>query len=395
MKRVFCFLLIFLLIFTGCTKPQEEISKQAKIRVVELHGTPYERGYQHGKILKEEIRYITNRVEDSVCLLEGDVKGKIVFRFMLEMAKDLEGKFSKKFPEFKELKEEMRGISDGAGVSYDIILLINLIDEIAATYYWYLDPILKTFACSSFVARSSQGLIVGRNLDYGILLSDLPYFLTVFIYHPEKGYPFISISWPGLVGTYSGISQDLYIFLNVSSSNKNTEGAPECLVTRRIIQYSKNLDEAAASVLHPLQGLNLLVGTKDDAMVIEISPNKKAIRKLDKFVIATNHFASLEMQEEQAPGEFDERPVPLPDGTSVVQENTKVRAEKIRKMLEEEDDVSMEYAKKILTEVSTRGLTLQSIVYIPQKGDLFVTVNPKVPICEGQFQLDELLNSQN
>ncbi|WP_273333668.1 C45 family autoproteolytic acyltransferase/hydolase [Dictyoglomus turgidum] len=371
MKRIFLLLLVLILISSqGCIKP-EPVLKDTGIRIVELRGNPYEIGYQHGKELKEEIQYFSHRIEKL-----------IIYKTILKTAKELAEEFGKTYPEFKELIEEMKGISNGAEVPYENILLFNLMDEIVLNYYWKISII----GCSAFVFRNKDGnLIIGRNLDYGVFVNELPLCPVIFKYYPEKGNPFISISFPGLVGAYTGISKNLYISINVSQSHKTNMGAPECLITRKIIQYSNSIDEALENALYPYQGLNLLIADDKKAVVLEISPRKKAIRELDKerFLVITNHFQHPEMISEQAEKLIEELPTPV-DGTFVRQINTKEREKIIREMISSKEEIDVEYGKEILKNVSTR-LTLQSIIYLPFQRKLFIAKNTTSPVSYGEW----------
>lgn len=381
MKRIFLLLVVVMLIsLQGCTKP-EPVLKDTGIRIVELRGTPYEMGYQHGVKLKEEIQYFSHKIERL-----------IIYNFILKTAKELEKEILKTYPEFKNLVEEMKGISDGAEVPYENILFFNLIDEIVLNYYWKI----PVSSCSAFVFRNKDGnLIIGRNLDYGVFVKELPLCPVIFKYYPKKGNPFISISFPGIVGAYTGISKSLYISINVSQSHKTNMGVPECLLTRKIIQYSNSINEALENALYPYQGLNLLIADDKRAVVLEISPRKKAIRELNKerFLVITNHYQHPEMISEQAEKLIEELPIPISDGIFVRQINTKEREKIIREMINSKVEIDVEYAKEILKSVSTR-LTLQSIIYLPSQRKLFVAKNNTSPVSYGawlEFDLNLLL----
>ncbi len=359
--------------------PQKE-----SIRVIELRGKPYERGYQHGIALKDEIQYFNNNFEDLVCLFQGKIKGKIIYRLMLKTAKDFEKKILNSYPEAKEFFEEMKGISDASHVPYEKILLFNLTDEIST---YYVGKSMRK-SCSSFVFRNKDGnLIIGRNLDYGVFIDELPLCTIIFKYYPEEGNPFISISWPALVGSYTGISDNLFVSINVSQSRRKEMGAPEFLLTRKIIQYSNNLDDALNNAPYTFQGLNVLISDKDNAVILEISPKMKRIRDLrdNGFLIATNHYQHPEMLSEQESKLVEEMPIPLKDGSYVQQIDTKEREKIIREKIEKVNNIDVEYAKEILKSVSTR-LTLQSIIYLPRERKLFIAQNVKSPVTYGKWE---------
>jgi len=126
-KKLFLIILLSLIFLQGCSKPEPTFPKNSGIRIIELRGTPYEIGYQHGKMLKEEIQYFSHKIERI-----------ILYKSLIKTAKELEEKILNTYPEFKDLVEEMKGISKGADVPYENILLFNLMDEIVLQHYWKL-----------------------------------------------------------------------------------------------------------------------------------------------------------------------------------------------------------------------------------------------------------------
>ena len=91
------------------------------ITVVYLSGSPYEIGFAHGKLCKEDILKAHEyhfRVYDNRKNIES-MKG------WMKTAREIE----KHSPE--EYIEEMRGISDGSGICYDKILFINSLTTVA------------------------------------------------------------------------------------------------------------------------------------------------------------------------------------------------------------------------------------------------------------------------
>jgi len=51
-KKLFLIILLSLIFLQGCSKPEPTFPKNSGIRIIELRGTPYEIGYQHGKMTK-------------------------------------------------------------------------------------------------------------------------------------------------------------------------------------------------------------------------------------------------------------------------------------------------------------------------------------------------------
>lgn len=105
--------------------------------VLELTGTPYERGLQHGTALRSKIRsfyttlltnslypFLSREQPDIASLLqeyqgERYQNGRFAFELLLESAKNLERDLG------RAARDEIRGIADGAGLSYEEALVLN------------------------------------------------------------------------------------------------------------------------------------------------------------------------------------------------------------------------------------------------------------------------------
>ena len=108
-------------------------------RVIVLHGTPYEMGFQQGRAFKSEIRsiyttlltssllpYLNREQPDIASALprykeEKYANGRFSYEFLMDSARSLE----RYIPQ--EYIEEMHGIADGANWPYDRVLLANML----------------------------------------------------------------------------------------------------------------------------------------------------------------------------------------------------------------------------------------------------------------------------
>lgn len=115
----------------------EQAKQPAYFRVVELRGTPYERGFQHGSMFPSEIRrlyttmltasllpYLNREQADIASVLaeyNGDLydDGQFSYQMMLQSAQSMEAYIPQEFI------EEMKGIADGAGLPYEKVLILN------------------------------------------------------------------------------------------------------------------------------------------------------------------------------------------------------------------------------------------------------------------------------
>jgi len=367
-----------------------EILEKEGLRILRLEGSPYEMGYQHGKALSKEIRWLHSNLKHLFAHYEG-ILGKFAFPIFRFASKILE----KNIP--KEFREEMRGISEGAEVDYNSVRLMSLTEELGKVFYSYLKPFIP-FKCSCFVVKNGEEIIWGRNLDY-LFYETLPVLNILFVFFPQKGMPFISVGWPGIIGVPTGMRRDLSLIL-LSSSTKSRvfKGVPQEALTRQVIQYSQNLEDGIKEILSlpATVGQNLVLVSKNDAKVIEVSPTKKAVRSLNSngYLAVTNHFQIKEMEGEQVPPN-PPRKASIPDellSLFFTLEGSKKRAEKM-KMALQNNHIDIKKAMEILDSVSGPG-TVQSVVCIPQKEEFWVAKRGQPPVTKGEwihFQIDDLL----
>jgi len=306
--------------------------------LVELEGGPYERGRQHGTLLRPQVRLFRDRLYGDLVFKRGKSLGAVFTGVLYGIA----ARMHPYIP--RELREEMRGVADGAGVSYRDVLLFNTFDDVMhgliqlnpvltpIMNHRFVAPILGRLACSSFVVGGSRttsgGPLHGRNMDY--YLSDgfvdpdavvpgiLRGHVVVFVVRPSRGRPFVSVAWPGYVGVVTGMNRDGLSLACLTSTvpRETTNGIPLPLLYRLMAQYSGSLDEAEWLVRGARRtiGNNLTLAcgspTADarpsqgsDGRLLEFTSERVAqVRPREGVVLATNHFQHPAMLDLQVSG---------------------------------------------------------------------------------------------
>lgn len=156
--------------------------------------------------------------------------------------------------------------------------------------------------CSSFALWGDEsatgGLVVGRNFDFyvGDNFAKNKVILSVA---PADGYRFVSVTWPGMMGVVSGMNEHgLTVTINAAKGAIPTSSAmPISLLTRHILQYATNIDEAysiAGQFKTFVSEAILIASAKDGcAAVIEKTPEKTALfRQKTNRLVCTNHYQS-------------------------------------------------------------------------------------------------------
>ncbi len=132
--------ILFVLICSFWLPACMEAQQPAYREVVVLKGSPYERGYEHGRLLSSKIRslYTTLLSTSMIPFLnreQGDVEsfleeyqkplyddGRFSYEMLLQSGQALADELELTHP---EMLSEMRGVADGSGMPYDQILIMN------------------------------------------------------------------------------------------------------------------------------------------------------------------------------------------------------------------------------------------------------------------------------
>ena len=255
-----------------------------------MEGTPEEMGYQHGRLLAKQIHYV---------MKEGYVAKALYARgYTRDYIDSQSVRMEKHFP--PEYIAEIKGVVKGlkaAGVNdvgYEEI-------RMAATQAELLHhppntpPDLQNAktsqelpkSCSNFAVwgkwTTDGRLLHGRNLDWPIDNSAQES-AAVLVWRPKGGipgarsdaHPFMMVGWAGAIGSVSGMnSQGITIGEMTSSSTQESfDGLPLVLIMRRVLDSSKNLDEAVAIMKRGPRttGWNFIVGDgkAPDARALEV-----------------------------------------------------------------------------------------------------------------------------
>ncbi len=370
----------------------EILQKEEGLTIARVSGRPYDLGFQHGEMFKEEINWFYSRVQKFFDEREGQIRGKISF-FVIK-------RFAKKIEKFipAELREEMDGLAKGAGVDYDFILLINVIEELSVIYRRLFKLHLPwSKGCSCFVAKTQAGIIWGRNLDYPVWTEFLPSQSILFVCQPSNGYSFLSLGWPGIIGVATAISkQNLSLILLEAMTKKWTwQGVPGAMATRQAIQYSQDIKIATEKFFDkpPTLGKNVVLVSKNSARVLELSSPNVASRDFNSPspLVVTNHFQHETMKEMVASSFLLPILTVMPPEFFTL-EGSQKRNQKLEKLCKDKE-IDIARAKEVLNEVATPG-TIQSMIFLPEKEEFWIAKSIQPPVTRGEwlsFKLKDLL----
>ncbi|KXO00405.1 acyl-CoA:6-aminopenicillanic acid acyl-transferase [Aequorivita aquimaris] len=162
---------------------------------------------------------------------------------------------------------------------------------------------LMLVGCSSFAVwgdKTVDGeLLIGRNFDF-YAGDDFAKEKIIAFVNPSEGHKFMSVTWGGMMGVVSGMNdQGLTVTINAGKSEiPLVAKTPISIVTREILQYASNIDEAIAIAKKREVFVSeaIFVGSAKDkkAAIIEVAPDNFGVYEVENTdeLICSNHFQS-------------------------------------------------------------------------------------------------------
>jgi len=352
------------------------------VRIVHLSGTPYEMGFQHGKLLENEIKVLLNYFFV--------IKGKVFGRTPEEVARGA-GIMKGHIPD--RYMEEMKGIADGAGVDFKKVVYTNVFLDVVSAAWVNALPQCSNFAMFPEITKDSN-VIHGRNLDWS-KDENLSKANTVFIYTPKDGVPHISMSWPSMAGTLTGMNSEQITMGEMTSvsSEATLDAMPIMIQLRMLLEKSKNLDDAFNILADNPRttGYNVLVtdGKAGSGFIAEMTAdNIMRIDPVDGFLVHTNHFVLPKMIEGQKKyiylymkGKKDDSFYRYERLTQLIQGHAgEVTAQDAIEFLGDKMDPVVGEVTGDMSNTVCRENTLQSTVMLPQSGEMYISMSgPPAP----------------
>ena len=283
-------------------RTRRDPSRPVAVRSTLHDGVPLTRririfGGMHGRLLGTEIRDLLGHAEEAL-IAQALEKGRPALTLLANLAGTspeampiplmvrAARRLQRHIPD--AYLDEMEGIADGAGVPYDAILLENtfltLAEQTNPAALLSL-PVRCTNVVAFGEATSMGQLLHGSTLDWGMqdVLKDR---VRVMVMEPPTGHPFVSVGWPGMVGTLRAMgAQGLAITEESCAAKDDTgmDGMPVNLLMRRVVQHTDDLD-AAVAMLRETPGtcgykITVSDGHRLDARVVEVTARHHHVRK--------------------------------------------------------------------------------------------------------------------
>lgn len=222
------FFLTVCLCICGCVFGDGRLEIINGQQVLHLSGTPYEIGFQHGRLLKEQIaRNIAMFIDAPRIQIEDAISKRTrdFFQQLPTLLQYVPARFV----------EEMQGLADGSGIPYDKILLLNLFPEM--------------FHCSGITLRdkaSRKGdLYHVRVLDY-TKGKNLQETAVLMIVAPDSAIPFANVSYAGFIGSVTGMNKAKIAIGEIGGGGYGDwNGIPMAFLIRDVLERARTLEDAS------------------------------------------------------------------------------------------------------------------------------------------------------
>ncbi|NML69518.1 acyl-CoA--6-aminopenicillanic acid acyl-transferase [Chryseobacterium sp. RP-3-3] len=326
-----------------------------------VKGNPLQLGYNNGALTQ---KLMQQQEEIFFSKVEGFVPSKFKQKLLRGFLKWYNRKMYLNVRE--DYQAELYGLSRYSSEKYDFIApkyLRNLYLHGAHDIGHAMQD-LAMVGCTSLAVwneNTEDGqLLIGRNFDFYVGDDFAKNKLIEFV-DPEAGIPYMSVSWPGMIGVVSGMNKEgITVTINAGKSKiPLTAKTPISLVTREILQYAKNIEEAIAIAKKRkvFVSESILVGSAHDknAVIIEVSPENFGVYKVENTskVFCTNHFQSEAYKDDKR------------NQKHIIESHSEYRYEKLQELLQEKKKLNPEKMAAILRDKS--GLKDQKIGYGNEK----------------------------
>lgn len=352
-----------------------------------IKGNPLQLGYNNGA-LTQDLMQKQERIFFSK--VEGFVPSKFKQKLLNTFLKWYNRKMYLNVRE--DYQAELYGLSQYSSDQYDFIApryLRNLYLHGAHDIGHAMQD-LAMVGCTSLAVWNENtedgDMLIGRNFDFYVGDEFAQNKLVEFV-EPEDGIPYMSVSWPGMIGVVSGMNKEgITVTINAGKSRiPLTAKTPISLVTREILQHAATIEEAIAIAKkrNVFVSESILVGSAHDknAVIIEVSPKNFGVYRVQNTsrVLCTNHFQSEAYKDD------------VKNQKQMEESHSVYRYEKLQELLQEEKKLTPEKMAYILRNRSglkdksigngnekalNQLLAHHAVIFSPEKKLVWVSSNP-------------------
>ena len=251
------------------------------ITIISLKGEPYEVGYAHGVLLKDEMM---PWIKEALYWMKAQSFGTSRLKnVLLDRAKEVEQYIPEKY------KTELKGLAAGSGIDYHLILMINT----ASTTGW------RYLSCTSVAVKGQDGKIIrSRGLEFQ--LGQGPEILKpkiLIINQPSQGYAFASVTVPGLIGVWTAMNETgLNLGTHaIAGAPFHWKGMPYDILYRKITENASSVEEVGEILEKARRSLPQMIMVTDvrKARNYEFDSANVGFRDMDEDGLVLTNFTQV------------------------------------------------------------------------------------------------------
>ena len=251
--------------------------------VLHVAGTASEMGEQHGRLLRDQVRRMVRDL-----IREGE--GAWGYERLIDGTRVMESFLPQAF------RDELLALARAAEVRYEDVVAAQLFGDVWRGTY------CTSYAVFGAATRGGR-CMVGRNMDYwdhGVS----QYGAVLIHFTPEKGLPFLTVSWAGIINGWTAMNQSGIVVANNSGyggRSNSLEGLSTCFVLRKIAQFAATVKEGVGIIETTPRavGTNMIIagGKPASAAIVEFDHESVAVCwDREGVVLAANDFRALYRQ---------------------------------------------------------------------------------------------------
>ena len=257
--------------------------------LIEVSGSHREMGQQIGEACRVQVQHsVVNAhklIEQSYNTLGLTWEGaKIQSRKYLPFAEE----------RYAQYMDEMRGIAEGANVSFDDVMVVNAMEAVT------MDALHLT-RCTSFAVnetRTADGhVLIAHNEDWVPEDENDVYVVSA---KPNDEPPFLAMTYGGLLPNVGFNAYGIAQLIDSVYPNDSRIGIPRLVVARAVLA-SRRISGALGRTLvsHRAAGYNhLIVHESGEMYSVEVSARRfEILHGTDGYVTHTNHYLSQTMKD--------------------------------------------------------------------------------------------------
>lgn len=370
-----------------------------------LTGNPLQIGYNNGalsqKIMQKQEKVFFSKVEEFV-----------PSKFKQSLLRSLLKWYNRKMYLHvrNDFQAEIYGLSQYSSHEYDFVApnFLRSMYLHAAHDIGHAMQDMMIVGCSSLAVwdeNSEDGnLLIGRNFDF-YAGDDFAKEKIIAFIKPENGIPYMSVTWGGMTGVVSGMNMEgITVTINAGKSKiPLVAKTPISLVTKEILMFSKNIEEAIAIAKkrNVFVSESIMVGSAKDrkAVLIEVSPDNFGVFEVENSsqLICTNHFQSEAYKN-------DER-----NNKQIAESHSEYRYERLQELLQKTEKLNPPKMAEILRNKNglkeiplgfgnekaiNQLLAHHAIIFSPEKKLVWVSSNPYQLGEFVAYDLNEIFNEK-